>query len=128
MPTLSTPPDAARLAFTLELTGWESYPVDEHGQFMTDRSPEERAAAPFKFSAEAKRRVGTRFLRAHGYLNRQFVIQDSRIRRADGRSNLARWADHGGHGTVGSRSRNSRAVTMGMPWYSPRSSRLYERI
>lgn len=53
MPTLSTPPDAARLAFTLELTGWESYPVDEHGQFMTGRSPEERAAAPFrKYSDE----------------------------------------------------------------------------
>lgn len=53
MPTLSTLPDAARLAFTLELTGWESYPVDEHGQFMTDRSPEERAAAPFrKYSNE----------------------------------------------------------------------------
>jgi len=53
MPTLSTLPDAARLAFTLELTGWESYPVDEHGQFMTGRSPEERAAAPFrKYSNE----------------------------------------------------------------------------
>jgi hypothetical protein len=53
MPTLSTPPEAARLAFTLELTGWESYPVDEHGVFMTGRSPEERAAAPFrKYSNE----------------------------------------------------------------------------
>lgn len=53
MPTLSTPPDAARLAFTLELTGWECYPVDEHGQFMTGRSPEEHAAAPFrKYSNE----------------------------------------------------------------------------
>ncbi len=39
MPTLSTPLNAARLAFTLELTGWESYPVDEHGQFMTGRLP-----------------------------------------------------------------------------------------
>jgi hypothetical protein len=46
MPILSTPPDCARLAFTLELTGWESYPVDEHGQFMTCRSPDERAIAP----------------------------------------------------------------------------------
>ena len=53
MPTLSTPPDTARLAFTLELTGWESYPVDERGEFMTGRSPEERAAAPFrKYSDE----------------------------------------------------------------------------
>jgi hypothetical protein len=53
MPTLSTPPDAARLAFTLELTGWESYPVDEHGEFMTARPPEERAAAPCrKYSNE----------------------------------------------------------------------------
>jgi hypothetical protein len=31
MPTLSTPPDCARLAFTLELTGRESYPVESHG-------------------------------------------------------------------------------------------------
>jgi hypothetical protein len=53
MPTLSTPTDAARLVFTLKLTGWESYPVDEHGVFMTGRSPEERAAAPFrKYSNE----------------------------------------------------------------------------
>ena len=53
MHTLSTLPDTARLAFTLELTGWESYPVDEHGQFMTGRSPEERAATPFrKYSNE----------------------------------------------------------------------------
>jgi GNAT superfamily N-acetyltransferase len=37
----------------LELTGWESYPVDEHGELMTGRSPEERAAAPFrKYSDE----------------------------------------------------------------------------
>jgi hypothetical protein len=48
MPTLSTSPDTAQLAFTLELTGWESYPVDEHGELMTGRSPEERAAAPFR--------------------------------------------------------------------------------
>jgi len=48
MPTLSTPPGTAQLAFTLELTGWESYPVDERGEFMTGRSPEERAAAPFR--------------------------------------------------------------------------------
>ena len=47
MPTLSTLPDAARLAFTLELTGWESYLVDEHGELVTG-SPEERAAAPFR--------------------------------------------------------------------------------
>jgi hypothetical protein len=53
MPTLSTPPGTAQLAFMLELTGWESYPVDEHGEFMTGRSPEERAAAPFrKYSNE----------------------------------------------------------------------------
>jgi hypothetical protein len=53
MPTLSTPPGMAQLAFMLELTGWESYPVDEHGEFMTGRSPEERAAAPFrKYSNE----------------------------------------------------------------------------
>jgi len=45
---LSTPPDSAHLAFRLELTGWESYPVDEDGQFMTGRSAEERAAAPFR--------------------------------------------------------------------------------
>ena len=48
MPTLSTPPDAARLAFTLELTGWESYLVDEHGELVTGYLPEERAAAPFR--------------------------------------------------------------------------------
>ena len=53
MPTLSTPPGAAQLAFTLELTGWESYPLDKHGEFMTGRPPEERAAAPFrKYSDE----------------------------------------------------------------------------
>ncbi len=53
MPTLSTPPGTAQLAFTLELTGWESYPVDERGEFMTGRAPEERAAAPFrKYSNE----------------------------------------------------------------------------
>lgn len=53
MSTLSTLPDAARLAFTLELAGWESYPVDEQGEFMRGRSPEERAAAPFrKYSGE----------------------------------------------------------------------------
>jgi len=53
MPTLSTPPGTAQLAFTLELVGWESYPVDEHGEFMTGRSPEERAASPFrKYSNE----------------------------------------------------------------------------
>lgn len=53
MPTHFTPPDAARLAFTLELTGWESYAVDENGEFMTGRPPEERAAAPFrKYSNE----------------------------------------------------------------------------
>jgi hypothetical protein len=53
MPTLSTSPGTAQLAFTLELTGWESYPLDEHGELMTGRSPEERAAAPFrKYSDE----------------------------------------------------------------------------
>jgi len=53
VPTLYTPPGTAQLAFTLELTGWESYPVDEHGEFMTNRSPEKRASAPFrKYSDE----------------------------------------------------------------------------
>ena len=48
MPILSTPPTTAHLSFALELTGWESYPVDERGQLITRRSPEERAAAPFR--------------------------------------------------------------------------------
>jgi len=52
MPTLSTPSDVARLAFTLELTGWESYHVDGQGEFVTGRSPEERAAAPFRKCSE----------------------------------------------------------------------------
>lgn len=53
MPTLATPPNSVHLAFRLELTSWESYPVDEGGQLMTGRSAEERAAAPFrKYSKE----------------------------------------------------------------------------
>jgi hypothetical protein len=79
MPTLSTLPDAARLAFTLELVGWESYPVDEHGEFMTGRAPEERAAAPFrKFSNEwieyrvALEMLDQTILEGHGTLHTDY--------------------------------------------------------
>ena len=79
MPTLSTPPGAAQLAFTLELAGWESYPVDEHGEFMTGRPPEERAAAPFrKYSDEwIKYRVALEMLdqtilEGHGTLHADY--------------------------------------------------------
>ena len=79
MPTLSTPPGTAQLAFTLELTGWESYPVDEHGEFMTGRPPEERAAAPFrKFSTEWIRyrvtleMLGQTILEGHGTLHTDY--------------------------------------------------------
>ena len=79
MPTLSTPPGNAQLAFRLELTGWESYPVDEHGEFMTGRPPEERAAAPFrKYSDEwIKYRVALEMLdqtilEGHGTLHADY--------------------------------------------------------
>ena len=79
MPTLSTPPGTTQLAFTLELTGWESYPVDEHGEFMTGRPPEERAAAPFrKFSTEWIRyrvtleMLGQTILEGHGTLHTDY--------------------------------------------------------
>jgi hypothetical protein len=79
VPTLSTPPGTAQLAFTLELAGWESYPVDEHGEFMTGRSPEERAAAPFrKYSDEwieyrlALEMLGQAVLEGHGTLHADY--------------------------------------------------------
>jgi len=79
MPTLSTPPGAAQLAFMLELTGWESYPVDEHGELMTGRSPEERAAASFrKYSDEwieyrvALKMLDQTILEGHGTLHADY--------------------------------------------------------
>jgi len=79
MPTLSTPPGTAQLAFTLELTGWESYPVDERGELMTGRSPEERAAAPFrKYSKEwieyrlALEMLDQTILEGHGTLHADY--------------------------------------------------------
>ncbi|MGA9351864.1 MAG: hypothetical protein WBW48_24095 [Anaerolineae bacterium] len=79
MPALSTPPGTAQLAFTLELTGWESYPVDERGELMAGRSPEERAAAPFrKYSNEwieyrlALEMLDQTILEGHGTLHADY--------------------------------------------------------